>query len=70
MAVTVVVMELTRRFSMANVTYGGEDPGDWTPEDNKVATDPLDMGELDDRWIQFYADRAQYRIEKMLNEEG
>jgi hypothetical protein len=55
---------------MANVTYGGEDPGDWTPEDNKVATDPLDMGELDDRWIQFYADRAQYRIEKMLNEEG
>lgn len=54
---------------MGSVTFG-EDPEDWIPEENSVAADPLTAEEIDDRWIQFYADRALAQIETMLNAEG
>jgi len=55
---------------MSNVLYGGEDPDDWVPEDESVASDPLTLEEMDDRWIQFYSDRIHAQIEAMLSEEG
>jgi hypothetical protein len=67
MAVTDAVTELTRRYRMP-LMYG-EDPEDWVPEDAGVGTDPLRMDDLDDRWIQFYADRINSQIERMLNAE-
>jgi hypothetical protein len=70
MAVTAAATELTRRFRMADVLYGGEDPEDWVPEDGSVASDPLTLEEMDERWIQFYSDRIQAQIEAMLSEEG
>lgn len=54
---------------MINTTFG-EDPEDWTPEDDSVATDPLTLDEMNDKQIQFYADRVQRQIEMMLSAEG
>lgn len=66
----VAAMELTRRYSVADVLYGGEDPDDWVPEDESVASDPLTLDEMDEKWIQFYSDRIQAQIEAMLSAEG
>lgn len=55
---------------MSDVLYGGEDPEDWVPENASVASDPLTLEEMDERWIQFYSDRIQAQIEAMLSEEG
>ena len=54
---------------MASTTFG-EDPEDWTPEEESVATDPLTLEEMDDKHIQFYADRVLQQIEAMLSAEG
>ena len=54
---------------MPSVTFG-EDPEDWTPEEESVAVEPLTLEEMDDRWIQFYAARVQRQIEAMLSAEG
>lgn len=53
---------------MSSTTFD-EDPEDWTPEENSVAIDPLTFEEMDDKQIQFYADRVQRQIEMMLNAE-
>lgn len=55
---------------MVDVLHGGEDPEDWVPEDASIASDPLTVEEIDERGIQFYADRIQAQIEAMLSEEG
>ena len=55
---------------MADVLYGGDDPEDWVPEDGSVASDPLTIEDMDERWIQFYSDRIQAQIEAMLSAEG
>lgn len=54
---------------MASTTFG-EDPEDWTPEEESVATDPLTLEDMDDKQIQFYAARVQRQIEAMLRAEG
>jgi hypothetical protein len=69
MAVVVTVLETIWRYRMINTTFG-EDPEDWTPEDDSVATDPLTLDEMNDKQIQFYADRVQRQIEMMLSAEG
>lgn len=69
MAVMAAVMEPTRRYRVSNVTYGGEDPEDWVPEDQSVATDPITIEEIDDKWIQFYTDRIQTQIEQFLAQD-
>lgn len=69
MAVTDAATEPTRRYRMANTTFG-EDPEDWVPEEASVASDPLTLEEMDDRWIQFYSDRIHGQIEAMLSEKG
>jgi hypothetical protein len=66
MAVMAVVMEPMRRFKMANAVFdGGEDPQDWVPE---IESEPLTIDEIDDKWIQFYADRIQTQIENFLEQ--
>lgn len=55
-----------RRHRMSDVLYGGEDPEDWVPENAGVASDPLTLEEMDERWIQFYSDRIQAQIGTML----
>ena len=70
MGVMVVVPIRMRRHKVPDVLHGGEDPEDWKPETDSVASDPLTLEEMDDRWIQFYSDRIQAQIEAMLNEEG
>jgi hypothetical protein len=69
MAVVVTAPETIWRYRMINTTFG-EDPEDWTPEDDSVATDPLTLDEMNDKQIQFYADRVQRQIEMMLSAEG
>lgn len=64
------VTELTRRYRMSNVLYGGEDPEDWMPENDKVADQPLTLDDMDERSIQFYSDRIHAQIEMMLSAEG
>lgn len=54
---------------MANVTFG-EDPEDWVPEESSVASDPLTVEELDDRWIQFYTARIHTQIESFLSQDN
>lgn len=70
MAVTDAAQEGTRKYKMVDVLHGGEDPEDWVPEDASIASDPLTVEEIDERGIQFYADRIQAQIEAMLSEEG
>lgn len=53
---------------MANTTFG-EDPEDWVPEDESVASDPLTVEEIDDKWIQFYSDRIHAQIENFLSQD-
>jgi hypothetical protein len=68
MAVTDAATEPTRRYRMASVTFG-EDPEDWVPEEESVASDPLTVEEIDDRWIQFYTERIHNQIENFLSQD-
>jgi hypothetical protein len=70
MAVMDAVMKLTRRLLMSNTMVGGEDPDDWTPEEESIGADPLTIEEIDDKWILFYADRIQNQIEVFLSQES
>lgn len=54
---------------MANVLYG-EDPEDWTPEEESVAVEPLTVEEIDDKWIMFYTERIHTQIENFLTQEN
>jgi len=53
---------------MTRVTFG-EDPEDWVPEEESVASDPLTVEEIDDKWIQFYTDRIHAQIENFLSQD-
>lgn len=70
MAATVAVLEPTRRYSVSDVIYGAEDPDDWKPEEESIASDPLTIEEIDDKWIQFYTDRIHTQIEQFLTQDG
>lgn len=65
---TDAVTEPMRRYRMANTTFG-EDPEDWVPEDESIASDPLTVEEIDDKWIQFYSDRIHSQIENFLSQD-
>lgn len=54
---------------MANTTFG-EDPEDWVPEDASIASDPLTIEDIDDKWIMFYTDRIHSQIETFLTQES
>ena len=68
MAVMDAATEPTRRYRMASTTFG-EDPEDWVPEEDSIASDPLTVEEIDDKWIQFYTDRIHAQIENFLSQD-
>lgn len=53
---------------MANTTFG-EDPEDWVPEDASIASDPLTIEDIDDKWIMFYTERIHAQIENFLSQD-